>query len=134
MHHAERRTTACRPRRRSRQRRRDSAGTEPAGNDDPDIVDLEQFRHRLAVVALHVVDSIACRVRPPAGFFGIAAQQLKARDERADTRGRPVGHLPRLGVRRVTAVSPRAADGCIARMMRKPNGARLTSDAALLLS
>jgi hypothetical protein len=29
---------------------------------------------------------------------------------------------------------PRAADGCIARMMRKPNGARLTSDAALLLS
>jgi hypothetical protein len=31
-------------------------------------------------------------------------------------------------------VSPRAADGCIARMMRKPDGARLTSDAALLLS
>ena len=32
-----------------------------------------------------------------------------------------------------SAVSPRAADGCIARVMRKPNGARLTSDAALLL-
>ncbi len=32
-----------------------------------------------------------------------------------------------------SAVSPNAADGCIARMMRKPNGARLTSDAALLL-
>src|SRR5271154_4633957 len=30
-----------------------------------------------------------------------------------------------------STVSPRAADGCIARMMRKPNGARLTSDAAL---
>ena len=33
-----------------------------------------------------------------------------------------------------SAVSPCAADGCIAAMMRKPNGARLTSDAALLLS
>jgi hypothetical protein len=32
-----------------------------------------------------------------------------------------------------SAVSPRAADGCIVWMMRKPNGARLTSDAALLL-
>jgi hypothetical protein len=33
-----------------------------------------------------------------------------------------------------SAVSRREADGYIARMMRKPNGARLTSDAALLLS
>jgi hypothetical protein len=33
-----------------------------------------------------------------------------------------------------SAVSPRAADDCIARMMRKPNGARLTSDPALLTS
>ncbi|MBV8934860.1 MAG: hypothetical protein JO095_03530 [Alphaproteobacteria bacterium] len=32
------------------------------------------------------------------------------------------------------AVSPGAADGCIARMMRKPTGASLTSDAAALLS
>ena len=32
-----------------------------------------------------------------------------------------------------TAVSPRAADGCIARIMREPIGARLTTDAALLL-
>ena len=31
-----------------------------------------------------------------------------------------------------SAVSPHAADGCFARMMRKPNGARLTSDAALM--
>ena len=30
------------------------------------------------------------------------------------------------------AVLPRAADGCIARMIRKPDRARLTSDAALL--
>ena len=29
---------------------------------------------------------------------------------------------------------PHAADGCIARMMRKPNRARLTSHAALLVS
>jgi len=33
-----------------------------------------------------------------------------------------------------SAVSPRAADGCFARMMGKPTGARLTSDGALLLS
>jgi hypothetical protein len=33
-----------------------------------------------------------------------------------------------------SAVLPRAADDCIARMMRKPNHARMTSDAALLLS
>jgi hypothetical protein len=32
-----------------------------------------------------------------------------------------------------SAFSPRAADGCIARMMRKPTAASLTSDAALLL-
>jgi hypothetical protein len=32
-----------------------------------------------------------------------------------------------------SAASPRAADGCIARVMRKPNGATLMSDAALLL-
>ena len=32
-----------------------------------------------------------------------------------------------------SAVSPRAADGCIAGMMRGPIRARLTSDAALLL-
>ncbi len=32
------------------------------------------------------------------------------------------------------SLSPRATDGCIAPMMHKPNGARLTSDAALLLS
>ena len=32
-----------------------------------------------------------------------------------------------------SAVLPRASDGCIARMMRKPNRARLRSDAALLL-
>jgi hypothetical protein len=32
-----------------------------------------------------------------------------------------------------SGVSPHAADGCIARMMRKPNRARLASDAALLL-
>jgi hypothetical protein len=32
-----------------------------------------------------------------------------------------------------SAVFSRAADGCIARMMRKPNRARLTSDAVLLL-
>jgi hypothetical protein len=32
-----------------------------------------------------------------------------------------------------SAVSPHAADGCIARMMRKPHAARLASDAALLL-
>ena len=32
-----------------------------------------------------------------------------------------------------SAVVPRAADGCIARMMRKRTGTRLTSDAALLL-
>jgi hypothetical protein len=31
-----------------------------------------------------------------------------------------------------SAVLGRSADGCIARMMLKPNGARLTSDAALL--
>ena len=30
-------------------------------------------------------------------------------------------------------VSPRLADGCIVRMMHRPNGTRLTSDAALLL-
>ncbi len=32
-----------------------------------------------------------------------------------------------------SAVLPRVADGCIAGMMRKPNRAGLTSDAALLL-
>jgi hypothetical protein len=32
-----------------------------------------------------------------------------------------------------SAALPRAADGCIAQMMRKPNRAGLTSDAALLL-
>ena len=32
-----------------------------------------------------------------------------------------------------SAVLPRAADGCLARMMRKPNRASLRSDAALLL-
>jgi hypothetical protein len=32
-----------------------------------------------------------------------------------------------------SAVLPRVADGCIAGMMREPNRARLTSDAALLL-
>jgi hypothetical protein len=32
-----------------------------------------------------------------------------------------------------SVVLPRAADCCIARVMRKPNRARLTSDAALLL-
>jgi hypothetical protein len=32
-----------------------------------------------------------------------------------------------------SAVSPRVADGCIARTMGKPTGASLTSDAALLL-
>ena len=33
-----------------------------------------------------------------------------------------------------SAVLHRAADGCTARMMRKPNRARLMSDASLLLS
>ena len=33
-----------------------------------------------------------------------------------------------------SAVLPRSADGCLAPTMRMPNGARPTSDAALLLS
>lgn len=33
-----------------------------------------------------------------------------------------------------SAVLPRAADACTARMMRRPNRARLTSDAAVLLT
>jgi hypothetical protein len=41
---------------------------------------------------------------------------------------------PRERIATHSVVSPRAADGCIARMMRKATGAMLTSDAALLLS
>ncbi len=41
--------------------------------------------------------------------------------------------LPDDSVATHSAVLPPAADGCVARPMRKPDGARLTSDAALLL-
>ena len=53
-------------------------------------------------------------------------------------RGTTGSALPLLGPRYAfathSAVLPRTGDGCIARMMRKPNHARMTSDAALLLS
>jgi len=51
------------------------------------------------------------------------------RDDSALGRGRR--QLPPLPTH--VPVSPRLADGCIVRMMHRPNGTRLTSDAALLL-
>jgi hypothetical protein len=46
---------------------------------------------------------------------------------------RPPPRAPHERLATHEAVLPRAADGCIAGMMREPKRARLTSDAALLL-
>lgn len=71
---------------------------------------------------------------PMANLQGPIDEAYAVRRGHIGTISRPPTSAPDDCVATHSALLPPAADGCVARTMRKPNGARLMSDAALLLS